>query len=727
MLNASAHLSHAALFPQTQVVQTSFFVGPNRWFYEPTLEHVVDIGILENYPSNTIPGFYDRLIALLPGLETHRCNYGVHGGFLMRLREGTWTGHVLEHVALELQTLCGLTCGRGKTRETTTVGVYFLAFSTPSRVVGEAIFDLANTLVYAAMNNIAFDVQQSIRHFKNTIMHHNCLGSTTQALVNKAKEKEIPVITHHTYNLVQFGYGVQQRRIWSAVSDATSAIGIDISSNKQLTKELLRLSGVSTPTGTVVRSLVEAKKEVESIGFPVCVKPLNANQRRGVVLDIRTEDDLEKAFFYAQKYREEVIIESFVPGITHRLLVVGDTCIAAHKSGSVYVIGNGHDTINTLIENQIENNPKRGRNDLYSLPEIHKDERLLLILSAQNMSLDSIPDNQQRIIIFPIDGDYTDCTANVHPTTAEQAILAARILQLDIAGIDLVALDISQPLHEQNGAIVEVNARPNIFDHIEPTYGSSQPVGKAIIDHLFPTAQSSIPLVSLSGSTSEPYLAHFIGYMLHHSPSAYYTGVSTQHAIYYNGIKNHNNYTIAEDQRAYILTNPLTQAAVIETSYEDLLRRGIPHQYATLSILTDISPIEHLGKNYITTPQQLHDVFRTVIDIVRTDGYAILNANNPESSELAALCDGTVIMFSHTSRHPDYCSVWLDDKHIVIADKDQSPQKVFAIKNIEALALSMTTILCSIASARALNIPMESFTQLLQGFMQVHGKKGEIN
>lgn len=722
-------------FPRIQVLKTCFFSGPNRWSYRPTFEALIDLGILENYPSNKIPGLYQRLKDLLPGLYEHGCSYSCAGGFLKRLEEGTWPGHILEHVAIELQTLSRIPRGFGRTRDADKPGRYFVAFNSPNLFLAEKAFSVALEIVFATMNDLMFDLTSELEAL-TSIAHHYCYGHSTQAIVDEAIRNAIPrTPISYGYNLVQLGYGSKQRRIWSAETDVTSAVAADLSTDKHLTKELLAACGIPTPKGQMVTTLEGALSAAKNLGFPLCIKPLNANKRRGVVLDIQDESQLIKAFKYARSYRDELVIEKFVSGTTQRLLVINHKLVAASTDSDLFIIGNGKDTVETLIQTQINAQPDRGRNEFYGFVSIETDDRVLITLSKQGLDFDSVPEKNHKILIQRFDGGYTDCTPQVHPTIAEHVELASRIIGLDIAAIDLIAQDITKPLEEQQGALLEINARPALQEHITPDFGEAQPVGQSIINMLFKDKeQAFMPLVSICGSSTSPMLAHLIGYMLQHQKNLY-TGVYAQNETFYNGQKNRNPYRLSDDQRHHVLCNPCTQAAVIETSYDDLLLRGLPHDYASISILTDVEPDMHLGKNHITRQEQLHEIFRTIVDVVMPTGslmksqeirvfppkgHAILNADNAFVCDMAQHCHGHVIYFSQLGRRENSSSVWLEDKNIVISGPD-TPQET--ILDVTQYSVPIQVLLCGIATAWALGIPLENFSSMLDDFLLNHGKK----
>ncbi|MGB8148861.1 MAG: cyanophycin synthetase, partial [Azonexus sp.] len=442
--------------------------GPNIWTYRPVLEAWVDIGELEDFPSNKIPGFYERLTALLPSLIEHRCSYGERGGFLRRVEEGTWAAHILEHVTLELQNLAGLPGGFGKARETSEIGVYKVAVRAWHEEVTRAALYHGRDLIMAAIEDRPFDVAAIVEELGDMV-DSKCLGPSTASIVDAADDRDIPTIRLlEDGNLVQIGYGAAMRRIWTAETDRTSAIAETISRDKDLTKELLSSCGVPIPEGREVDSAADAWDAAEDIGLPVCVKPVDGNHGRGVFIDVKTREEIEKAYAIAVEEGSAVLVERSIPGTEHRLLVVGGKLVAANRGDMVMVTGDGKSTVRELIDSQVNSDPRRGPTELHPLSVIRIDSAARMELGRQGLTADDVPAAGRDVLIQRNANHAFDVTDEVHPETAALAALAARVVGLDIAGIDLVAEDIAKPLAEQGGAIVEVNAGPSLLMHLRP-------------------------------------------------------------------------------------------------------------------------------------------------------------------------------------------------------------------------------------------------------------------
>lgn len=633
-------------FPDISILRMRYLRGPNVWTYRPVIEAWVDLGVLEEYPSNTLPGFVERLTTWLPGMIEHRCGVGEHGGFFQRLQEGTWCGHVIEHVAIELQTLAGTQVGFGKARETSQRGIYKVVIRTRQEEVGQTSFTAARDLVMAAINDTPFDVKATVNRLK-ALVDRLCLGPSTACIVDAATEHKIPAIRLTSGNLVQLGYGSKQRRIWTAETDRTSAIAESISSDKDLTKMLLTQCGVPIPAGEIVQSPAHAWEIALDIGLPVAVKPTDANHGRGVALDLNTREDIEAAFIVAQREGTEVMVERFIPGEEHRLLVVGNRVVAACRGETAKITGDGVHTVAELIELQINSDPRRGEEEDFPLDTIRLKDlpTAVLELQRQGLNAQSIPDKDRVCIVQRTGNMGIDVTDEVHPEVAAVVVLAARVIGLDIAGIDLVAQDISKPLMAQGGAIVEVNAGPGLLMHLKPAIGQPRPVGQAIISHLFEPQQATrIPVVGIMGVAQTAELAHLVNWLIHLSGRR--TGLASSHGLFMD-----QRLVDAKDGRVFeasqrLLINRALDAAVFENSALQVLDEGLPYDRCLVGVLTNMPAATGLQDHDISTPEQVRHVVRTQIDLVLPEGAAVLNADDAAVVELADLCDGEVIFYS---------------------------------------------------------------------------------
>ncbi len=629
-----------------QLQRIRYLRGPNIWTYRPVLEVWLDLGELEAFPSNLLPGFTERLLTLLPALVEHHCGVGERGGFLQRLQTGTWAGHILEHVVIELLNLSRMPTGFGQTRSTSRPGVYRMVFRARDETVARAALSEGHRLLMAAINDEPFDVAASVAKVCEKV--DDCyLGPSTACIVAAATDRGIPHIRLNGGNLVQLGHGASQRRIWTAETELTSAIAEGIAADKDLTKRMLAACGVPVPEGVLVDSAESAWGAAEDIGVPVVVKPSDGNHGRGVSMDLSTREDVAAAFEVARHHGSEVIVERFVVGQEHRLLVVGGRVVAAARGDVAWVTGDGRSTVDQLVDEQINTDPRRGDNEDFPLCRLRpaEDEAILLDLQRQGLAPGSIPAAGRQVLIQRNGNVAIDCTDQVHPEVEHAVALAARVVGLDIAGVDLVAQDISRPLHEQGGAVVEVNAGPGLLMHLKPAVGSPRPVGRAIVDHLFPETESGrIPVVGVAGSRQTQAVARLIAWLIH--LSGRHVGLACRDGLFID--RRHVEKTdCAHWEPAHrLLINRAVQAAVIENGAATILRDGLAYDRCQVGVVTDLDGWEALGEFDVSDAAHMPKVLRTQVDVVLPDGVAVLNAADPRVAAMASLCDGSVILYA---------------------------------------------------------------------------------
>ncbi len=693
--------------------------GPNIWTYRPVLEAWVDIGDLEDFPSNTLPGFTERLSAWLPGLIEHRCSVGERGGFLLRLKEGTWPAHILEHVTIELQNLAGMKVGFGKARQTHVRGVYKVAVRTRHEEVGRACLYAARDLVMAAIEDRPFDIGGTVERLRE-LADALLLGPSTAAIVDAATDRHIPWLRLTDGNLVQLGHGARQRRIWTAETDQTSAIGEGISRDKDLTKMLLKSCGVPVPAGEIVENPQQAWDVAQDIGLPVVVKPIDGNHGRGVSIELNTRQEIEDAYRLAIAEGSDVIVERFIPGNEHRLLVVGGRVVAAARGETAWVSGDGASTIAQLIDNQINTDPRRGTTEDYPLNHIRLDDdpAVVLELARQGFQADSIPAAGQKVLIQRNGNVAFDVSDRVHPEIAAAATLAARVVGLDIAGIDLVAEDISRPLDQQRAAIVEVNAGPGLLMHLKPADGAPRPVGRAIVDHLFAAGESGrIPIVGIAGSRKTTLIAQLVAWLLHLGGRR--VGLACRDGLYFSRRRVETLPSIHWDAGQRLLMNHSVDAAVFETNAQQILREGLAYDRCQVGVVTDAGGADQLAEYYINDPEQMYAILRTQVDVVLRDGAAVLNAADPLVAKMADLCDGQVIFYSTDPREEVLAHhqsqggrvVFVRDERVIFA----TGQTEVPLVDLKALPLDRSgeqgcdieCVLAAAAAAWALGVPAD--------------------
>lgn len=623
--------------------------GPNIWTYRPVIEALVDIGDLEDFPSNRIPGFPERLAGFLPSLADHRCSYGEPGGFLRRLQEGTWPAHILEHVTLELQNLAGMPGGFGKARETSTRGVYKVVVRAWHEEVTRSCLYAGRELLLAAIHDEAFDVAGTVERLAD-LAERRLLGPSTGCIVEAAtaKDRRIPFIRLlPTGNLVQLGYGARSRRIWTAETDRTSAIAEGISRDKDLAKTLLGACGVPVPEGRLVESATDAWDAAEEIGLPVVVKPSDGNHARGVFTNLMARAEVESAYAAAVEEGSGVIVERYVRGSEHRLLVIGGKLAAAARGETATVVGDGRSTIDELIDLQINSDPRRGAAEEFPLDVILLAENPVarLEVTRQGFTPDSVPAAGREVLIVRSGNHTDDVTDLVHPETAATAALAARIVGLDICGVDLVCEDISRPLDEQRGAIVEVNAGPGLLMHLKPANGQPRPVGRAIVDELFPNGDDGrIPVVGVSGSTGKTAVARLLAAIV--GLSGRNTGLACSSGLFVGRRCIDPGDAANWGSANRILMNRTVETAIVENGCDAILDDGLAYDRCQVGIVTNVEPERHFGRHDVATAEQVFTILRTQVDVVLPGGAAVLNASQPMLVDMAPLCDGEVIFFA---------------------------------------------------------------------------------
>ncbi|MDO8719434.1 MAG: cyanophycin synthetase [Polaromonas sp.] len=648
-----------------KLLRINYLRGPNIWTYRAVLEVWLDLGSLEDFPSHLLPGFNDRLLALLPALGEHHCGVGERGGFLQRLQEGTWAGHVLEHVVIELLNLADMPTGFGQTRSTSRRGVYRMVFRARDEQVARCALAEGHRLLMAAIHPAPLqpygqaEVQAAVAAIRTQV--DDCyLGPSTASIVAAATARGIPHIRLNDGNLVQLGYGASQRRIWTAETDLTSAIAEGIAHDKDLTKSLLATCGVPVPEGVIVSSPDEAWDAAQDIGLPVVVKPSDGNHGRGVSLDLNTQEEVHAAFKVAEPEGTEVIVERYVRGHEHRLLVVGGRVVAAARGEVALITGDGQHTVRQLIDTQLNTDPRRGAGEDFPLGLIDTalDAAIVLELQRQGLTPDGVPASGREVVIQRNGNVAVDCTDEVHPEVDYIVSLAARIVGLDVAGVDVVAQDISRPLHQQGGAIVEVNAGPGLLMHLKPAEGTPRPVGRAICEHLFPLPKETneaidhsphslsgrIPVVGIAGSTGTACLARLVAWLLH--LSGRYTGLACQGGLFLDQRHVETSDCTHWEAGQRLLINRAVQAAVFENGADTILRTGLAYDRCQVGVVTDLGGASALAEFDITEDEQMFRVMRSQVDVVLPGGAAVLNATHARVADMGALCDGEVIFYS---------------------------------------------------------------------------------
>jgi len=628
-------------------------VGPSIWANYPVLEAWVDLGKYEDFPSHLLPGFNDKLMRWLPTMVEHRCSIGERGGFFRRLETGTWLGHVLEHTTLEIQSLTHSPVGFGRARETSERGVYKVAIEVLDFRFGEACLRVAHEMILAAAEGRDYDLPASLRTLRK-LADDYCYGPSTQAIVDGAKKRAIPTLRLTEGNLVQLGYGKAQRRIWTAETDCTSAVAESIAHDKELTRQLLTSVGVPVPAGCLVSSPEEAWAAAQEMGLPVVVKPQRGNKGRGVSIRLFEREAITAAFTIAAKEFGEsaIVVERCVPGRQHRVLVVGDKAVATSGGQPQTLIGDGVSRIEQLVAigNQ---EPLRGDDSAQPLAPLVLDAIALDVLKRQGLSATSVLE-RGRSAMLRYNGDLTvDETDRLHPETAEQCVLAARAIGLDVAGIDLIAEDISLPLEQQGGAVIEVNSSPGLIMHLKPLVGSPRPVGDAIIGQLFAADQTGrVPLCAVSGTNGKTLVTGLIADMLRVSGGTV-AELSSEGLRVGERQLSSGDHCDAENMRRALM-NPYADSFVFEIAEANVIDEGILFDRCEVAVVTHLGSGDHLGRQFVDELVTVTKAVRAPVDIVLPTGYAVLNADEPAVLEMAAHTKGQLLLFS---RHEDSAAV----------------------------------------------------------------------
>jgi cyanophycin synthetase len=636
--------------PDLTVRECHTYRGPNYWSYDKAVRLLLDLGSLEDWPSNTLPGLSDRLLELLPGLADHTCGVGRRGGFVERLREGTWLGHVVEHVALQLQREAGGEQRRGKTRSAGERGRYHVIYGYGDEQVGVAAGQLAVRLLNHLVEpepglDFTAELERFILEAERT-----AFGPSTQAIIEEAAARDIPWLRLDGSSLVQLGHGVHQQRIRAAMTSKTSALAVDVAGDKDLANRLLASAGLPVLRSASVRTVEGALAAARRLRFPVVVKPLDGHRGRGVQLDLADEAAVTEAFptALAEARRGWVVVERCVAGNDYRVLVVGGKVVAVAERVPAHVIGDGTKTVAQLVE-EANADPRRGVGHEKTLTRIRVDQTTVELVRAQGFDLDDVPPEGTMVKLtltgnMSTGGSSIDRTDEAHPDNLQIAQEAARVVGLDVAGIDFIAPDIAESVRDTDGAIVEVTAAPDLRVHTHPTIGEPQYVAKPVVDLLFPPGTPSrIPIVAVTGTNGKTTTARMIAHIF--KGMGRKVGLTTS-----DGILIDERLVLAADASGpraarMVLQNPRVDFAVFEVARGGILREGLGYERNDVGIVLNISN-DHLGMGGIDTLRQLAAVKQVVIDAVPHDGHGVLNADDPLVAAMHRHCNGELVYFS---------------------------------------------------------------------------------
>ncbi len=612
--------------------------GPNIWSVQrkKLIQMRLDLEEMEEFPTNKIPGFRERIEKLIPTMIEHRCSEGTRGGFFSRIDRGTWMGHVIEHIALEIQTLAGMETGFGRTRETKTPGTYNVVFSYTEENVGlyaaEASVRIAEALIAGTEYNIEADIQK-MREIRERVR----LGPSTGSIVEEAVSRDIPWIRLGTNSLVQLGYGVNQMRFQATITQKTSHIAVDIACNKEETKRMLEMASIPVASGAICVDEEDLQNVIKKIGYPIVLKPLDGNHGKGASINVKTYEEAVAGLAFAQKYSRKVIVEKFISGFDFRVLVIDNKLVAAAKRVPANVVGNGVDSIEKLIE-ETNKDPRRGYGHENVLTQIDVDRDTLDLLEKLGYTLQTVPKNGEIVYLkstanLSTGGTSVDVTDMMHPENIFLAERISRVIGLDICGIDIMAENLTQPLKENGGCILEVNAAPGFRMHLAPSEGLPRNVAAPVIDMLYPPGKPSrIPIIAITGTNGKTTTTRLIAHIVKNN--GFKVGFTTSDGIYIQNHMMEKGDTTGPLSAEYILKDPTVEFAVLETARGGILRSGLGFSRCDIAIITNIQE-DHLGLNDIHNLDDLARVKSTVVRSVKKDGWAILNADDPQCVKIA--------------------------------------------------------------------------------------------
>jgi cyanophycin synthetase len=635
--------------------------GPNIWSInrKKLIQMRLDLEDMEQRPTSSIEGFGDRLEKMLPSLYSHRCSKGEPGGFFARVKEGTWMGHVIEHIALEIQTLAGMDTGFGRTRMTKTDGIYNVVFSYLEEKSGIYAAEASVKIAEALIDNLEYNLEADIQRLRE-LRHSEMLGPSTGSIVDEAIARDIPWIRLNKSSLIQLGYGKNQVRFRATMTEKTNSIAVDIAGNKDETKRMLKDSAIPVAKGVTISEIEDLDDAIKTVGFPLVFKPLDGNHGKGATINVKTVESAKEAFEYAKQYSRRIIIESFITGYDFRILVIDNKMVAAALRVPAHVTGNGSDTIQQLIDKENED-PRRGYGHENVLTEILVDRDTLDLLDKKNFTLETVAPNGELVYLkstanLSTGGTSIDVTDLVHPENIFISERISRIIGLDICGIDVMAQNLTQPLTENGGVILEVNAAPGFRMHLAPSEGLPRNVAAPVIDMLYPPGKSArIPIIAITGTNGKTTTTRLVAHIVKSNGTR--VGYTTSDGIYVQNTLLMKGDTTGPVSTEFILRDPTVEFAVLETARGGILRAGLGFNRCDIGIVTNIQE-DHLGISDIHNLSDLSRVKAVVIGAVKRDGWAVLNADNKYCVKIGQNADCKVAYFSMDESNPiiaDHC------------------------------------------------------------------------
>lgn len=623
--------------------------GPNYWsIRRPKLiVMVLDLEDMEQKPTNKVPGFRERLERMFPSMYEHRCSVGTAGGFFQRVDEGTWMGHVIEHIALEIQTLAGMDVGFGRTRGYGEEGVYNVVFAYMEEEVGRYAAKASVAICEALISGEEYDLEYDIQRMRE-IRERERLGPSTGSIIAEAEARGIPWIRLNRYSLCQLGYGANQKRIQATVTSETSSIGVELACDKEDTKDLLEKAEVPVPRGDLISRERSLEDACDYVGYPLVVKPVGGNHGRGITVNIQNYDDALVAFREAKEVSRRVIIEKYIQGEDYRLLVINNQFVAGALRTPAHVIGDGKHTIKELVD-KVNEDPRRGYGHENVLTQITINELTKTIISQAGYTEDSVLADGEKLILkdtanLSTGGTAEDITDIVHPANIAMVERISRIIDLDICGVDIMTTDITKPLEETGGAVLEVNAAPGFRMHLAPTTGLPRNVAAPVIDKLFPKGNDGrIPIIAITGTNGKTTTSRLTAHIA--KMSGYRVGFTTSDGVYIQNRLLMTGDCTGPSSAEFVLRDPTVNFAVLECARGGLLRAGLGFKQCDIGIVTNVAA-DHLGLKGIHTIEQLAKVKAVIPETVKPDGYAILNADDDLVYEMRRDIQGSLALFS---------------------------------------------------------------------------------
>jgi len=629
--------------------------GPNIWSVQrkKLIQMRLDLEEMEQFPTNKIEGFRERIEAMFPTMIEHRCSEGTRGGFFSRIERGTWMGHVIEHIALEIQTLAGMETGFGRTRETKTPGIYNVVFSYTEENVGLFAAESAVAIAEALIAGTPYDLEADIQKMRE-IRERVRLGPSTGSIVEEAVARDIPWIRLGTNSLVQLGYGINQMRFQATITCKTSSIAVDIACNKEQTKKMLDAASIPVANGGICVDEEDLDDVIKKIGYPIVIKPLDGNHGKGASINVKNREDAVSGLAYAKKYSHRVIVEKFITGYDFRVLVIDNKLVAAAKREPAHVKGDGKHTIQQLID-ETNKDPRRGYGHENVLTEIDVDRDTLDLLEKLNYTLETVPKKDEIVYLkstanLSTGGTSIDVTDMMHPENIFLCERISRVIGLDVCGVDIMAENLTQPLKENGGCILEVNAAPGFRMHLAPSEGLPRNVAAPVIDMLYPPGKPSrIPIIAITGTNGKTTTTRLLAHIVKNN--GYTVGFTTSDGIYVQNHMMEKGDTTGPLSAEYILKDPTVEFAVLETARGGILRSGLGFSRCDIGIITNIQE-DHLGISDIHTLDDLARVKSTVVKSIKKDGWAILNAEDEQCLKIANELSCNIAYFSMDENNP---------------------------------------------------------------------------